>query len=1624
MKITNGWVKSLLLVVSLVSVTAGRLSAQVINEGFEEPIWSSFYTGSGSSINGAVILPNVPTTSTMSYYTSRASYTTAINTCNNAGVWYYSKAFPATASGIGGVTGGVHSATHIVKVSSGGYIITPVTPSAVVNITFWATSMNGSFIAGLATNTNAAIPSYSIGASVAPGAFTYASSSYPQGTNMMQSFSFGGTFSGPCRFGIFSPNSSISIDDITIYQPTGTPPTVTTDSLSAAITHAIVGGTVTAGTLPLLASGIIWSKTPLTGSISDTLQPKIEAIPAVQSSFTDTASPLSPATTYYAEAYVVGLDGSFYVGRTLTFKTNPQTKPVVTTLDATNILSVKAAVAGNIIDSGGAAIVQKGVCWSPTQGAETILSGSDFTNEGTGGTFFTSLIVSLHPSTTYYAKAYAKNNLGISYGNEISFTTSPVVPVITTFPSNLSFGPIVLNGQAELAFVLSANALMPLVGTITVTPPAGFSISTSVSSGFVTAPATLSIPYVNGSLKKKVIYVKQISSEYGIFSGNLLLSGGSAENPNIDTVALSGSIFQDPTVTSNLGTDFWVGYGLEERMSHVIGSPQSYGLQLYVATGGQPSTIKVSIPGIPSFAPLEYTIPANSVQVVSGFPIGDGSAANITGLPDCRLYYTGISNRGIHVESSNGVPVAVFLYDYATNNSAGGSMVLPTNAWNSTYMVQTYGGAGSNTGVPNSYFFVIAKEDNTVVTFKPTNAIIDSLSSPVVSGVNAYGGNTAYAANATYQVILNKGQVFNALGLTNAGTKTSYDLTGTTVSSDCNHPIAVFAGNARTLINAPVLNCTPIAGSDNLIQQMFPKVAWGTKYLTVPTKTMEYNLFRIAVQDTNTVVKVDDTVLTKAAFNSTGMYYEVEGNKGKKIESDIPVSVTQFILPGNACGSLTIGNNGTGDPEMILLSPLQQAIKSATVYASDFKNGITTGGAFINVVIPHSGVASFRLDSTAMVDTGRNSFVLDTTVGSAYGASPLIPIANAFSPFPQDTSYYWAKFHVSYPAVHTLSSDVGFNAIAYGVASGESWGYNAGTAIRDLSAIKIVKNPFGTDTSSTVVRTCKNNPVTLKVALPYLPEQVDSIVWTAPDNESINLSGSSYTGPIRTDSINVNKHYADTSGSVVVDGQTFYIYTCPVQYQFSNYGIYPMVVTAHGTFLAGCGGMDAKKVYVLVGGDYINFKATPAGCGSTKVVFADSSAAVTGGSIVKWIWDLGDGTTDSSTNASDHNPTINPHTYPALNSYWAKLTTINSYGCFSKDSVKVDLTFGINALFGKDKDSICPNSTISFYDSSSNAVSWKWDFGDVGSGVDNTSTLQNPTHSYADSGSHVVSLQVFSASSCPSIVANDKVYVAGLPKALFGAPSAIKSLPDTIAFVNQCDTATGDNLTYLWSFGDGSTSTSKNPVHVYTSAPPVSGDTVRLTVTTSLGCSEEAILVLKDSTTALPLSLTALKAIVNGSAVKLNWHTSTELNTDHFIIQHSTDGSSFTIVGTQKAIGNEANSYIFTDNKPTNGTNYYRLESVDKDWASTFSKVVSVQLTIDNYQLSIIPNPARDIVTVKGSHIATIQVIDNLGRVVKTVSLKDANNPTLSVGGLQAGVYHLRVQTTDGKVSGVGMVKE
>jgi len=177
-------------------------------------------------------------------------------------------------------------------------------------------------------------------------------------------------------------------------------------------------------------------------------------------------------------------------------------------------------------------------------------------------------------------------------------------------------------------------------------------------------------------------------------------------------------------------------------------------------------------------------------------------------------------------------------------------------------------------------------------------------------------------------------------------------------------------------------------------------------------------------------------------------------------------------------------------------------------------------------------------------------------------------------------------------------------------------------------------------------------------------------------------------------------------------------------------------------------------------------------------------------------------------------------------------------------------------------------------------------------------------------------------------------------------------------------------------------------------------------------------------TTPLPITLLNFLAVPSGKDVLVSWHTATELNTSHFNVQHGTDAVNFTDLGSVKAVGSGANSYQFTDLAPAKGINYYRLQSVDNNGAFSYSKVVSVQFTVDGLPFTLFPNPVKDITRIQGSHIASVQVMDNLGRIISTQTLNDATNPAINASVLQAGAYYLRIQTTDGKVSVVGFVKK
>ncbi|MFD1095599.1 YCF48-related protein [Salegentibacter chungangensis] len=90
------------------------------------------------------------------------------------------------------------------------------------------------------------------------------------------------------------------------------------------------------------------------------------------------------------------------------------------TSTASEIKANSVIIESEISENGGAEVTERGVCWS-TETSPTI--SNDKTEDGTGTGSFTSKLENLNSNTTYYARAYAKNSAGVSYGNEIQFKT-------------------------------------------------------------------------------------------------------------------------------------------------------------------------------------------------------------------------------------------------------------------------------------------------------------------------------------------------------------------------------------------------------------------------------------------------------------------------------------------------------------------------------------------------------------------------------------------------------------------------------------------------------------------------------------------------------------------------------------------------------------------------------------------------------------------------------------------------------------------------------------------------------------------------------------------------------------------------------------------------------------------------------------------------------------------------------------------------------------------------------------------------------------------------------------------------------------------------------------------------
>ena len=114
----------------------------------------------------------------------------------------------------------------------------------------------------------------------------------------------------------------------------------------------------------------------------------------------------------------------------------------------------------------------------------------------------------------------------------------------------------------------------------------------------------------------------------------------------------------------------------------------------------------------------------------------------------------------------------------------------------------------------------------------------------------------------------------------------------------------------------------------------------------------------------------------------------------------------------------------------------------------------------------------------------------------------------------------------------------------------------------------------------------------------------------------------------------------------------------------------------------------------------------------------------------------------------------------------------------------------------------------------------------------------------------------------------------------------------------------------------------------------------------------------------LPVELSKFVAYLNQSTILLEWETVMELNNEYFTVEKSTDGRNFEAIGKLEGAGfsSDIRQYMFVDNKPADGRNYYRLKQTDFSGESEYFEVVVVDYRASG-EVTIYPNPVSESMT-------------------------------------------------------------
>ncbi|MEZ5039079.1 MAG: T9SS type A sorting domain-containing protein [Saprospiraceae bacterium] len=182
----------------------------------------------------------------------------------------------------------------------------------------------------------------------------------------------------------------------------------------------------------------------------------------------------------------------------------------------------------------------------------------------------------------------------------------------------------------------------------------------------------------------------------------------------------------------------------------------------------------------------------------------------------------------------------------------------------------------------------------------------------------------------------------------------------------------------------------------------------------------------------------------------------------------------------------------------------------------------------------------------------------------------------------------------------------------------------------------------------------------------------------------------------------------------------------------------------------------------------------------------------------------------------------------------------------------------------------------------------------------------------------------------------------------------------------------------------------------------------------------------------LPVELTSFTAQKKEKGVLLEWETAVEENNAFFQVERSIDGKQFAAIGKVEGVGSSdvAQIYQLMDEKPRQGTNYYRLKQVDFDGTFEYHPIVSVEVAAEKeVVLQLFPNPAVDKVNVfvpsQVEGVADIKIFNALGQLVKTTRkdlIKGNNMEEIPVTGLPMGKYTVTLDMAGQRLAQAALV--